>query len=183
MSAFNNDVSVGIIGDGHFRNTLINSLLKENIVLNMPENQRHVKYEDQIHFCKSIAEIVLASNILITICHDSPELEEILFGEEGITKENMTGKVIIDMSSVSPEFIQELSEKFVEKEISFLDAVIINENQDSSGVIQFVLIGGEKSVYEDVFPIFDRIAINVKHIGVNGASQFYRQAFGVRKKR
>ena len=178
----NKDISIGIIGEGHVRKLLIEKLIKENILVNLLEEQFQKNFVEQAYLCKSIFEFVIKSNIIITICKDEPELEEYLFGEDGITQFNMSNKIIVDMSSVSPEFIQELSEQLAEIEVDFLDAVIINETEEAHGAIQLIQFGGEKSIFENVQPLFERIATNVKHIGINGASQFYRQAFGVRKK-
>ena len=60
---------------------------------------------------------------------------------------------------------------------------LINEEQSESDLMQMMLIGGDCHAYNKVLPVFQRIVKNVKHLGANGASQFYRQAFAVRAKR
>ena len=175
------DVKIGIVGEGFQVNLLTTSLFKANFSLNLMTNQRNNQLGSQTKYFASLCEFARASNIIITICTDGPELENILFDDDGIANQNATNKTIIDMSPISPELIQEISEQLTEKEISFIDAVIINEDQEESGAIQMILVGGEENAYQRVLPIFQCIANSVKHIGVNGASQFYRQAFGVRE--
>ena len=126
--------------------------------------------------------MVKASDIIITICEDGPELENVLFGNNGIAQVGTGGTVIIDMSTVSPELIKEISEQLNEYERPFLDATVINEEQMESGLIHMMLVGGDKNLYDKVLPELSLIAENVIHIGENGASKFYRQAFAVRNK-
>jgi len=177
-------VNIGIVGEGSLANLFIKKLLAAGYSINILDaNDNPIFEKSTIHYHYSLANLVRASSIIITITSDGPALENALFDQQGIVNYIAAGTVIVDMSSVSPEFIQEISEQMVEKEILFLDAVLINEEQHQSGLMQMMLIGGEGYAYEIVLPIFKRIVKNVKHLGVNGASQFYRQAFAVRAKK
>ena len=183
MSAFYSDkLEIGIIGQGNLANFITDRLVNAEFSINVLENQNNNELNSKIRIYNKPVALARACSIIITLLSDGPELEEILFGDQGIVQCRRTDIIVIDMSSVSPEFISELSEQLVENEISFLDAAVINEETDNTGAIQMILVGGEASVYEQVLPIFQRIARSVKHIGANGASQFYRQAFAVRKK-
>ncbi len=177
-------VNIGIVGQGNLANLFIMKLLEAEYSINLLDSNDNKNYEKStIHYHHSLAKLVRCSSIIITITSDGPALEHALFSEQGIVNFIAAGTVIVDMSSVSPELIQEISEQLVEKEILFLDAALINEEQNQSGLMQMMLIGGESHAYEMVLPIFQRIVKNVKHLGANGASQFYRQAFAVRAKK
>ncbi len=177
------DIKIGIIGEGKLANLLSDRLSKARFFVHRLSEQESDQSSSHSRSIVSPSAIAQLSDIVITICSDGPELEEILFGHDGVAAYGAIRGIIIDMSNVSPELIQELSEQFIEKEIPFLDATILNEGQRDAENIQMVLVGGEHSLYQQVLPVFEKIANEVKHIGVNGASQFYRQAFGVRAKR
>ena len=181
MVAEIDNLEIGLIGQGNVAELVSKHLNKAGFSLHVLEDQFSSKNDIVVNSHNSLVSLSRKCSIIITIVLDSFELEELLFGEAGMTQCNLSNRIIIDMSSVSPEFIQELSEKFSEIDVPFLDAVIIHENQNDSDAIQMILVGGEESIYKSVLPVFEKIAINVKHIGMNGASQFYRQAFGVRK--
>jgi len=179
---YNKNLAIGILGEGNLVSLISEQLLNSRYSLNILDSQKIENIEGSVFYFNSIRSLISASKIVITIAADGPELERLLFDDEGISNSSLGGRVIIDMSPVSPEFIQEISEQLIEKDISFLDAAIINEQKDQSGALQMLLVGGEKSVYEKTLPIFQSISKSVKYLGANGASQFYRQAFGVRKK-
>jgi len=173
---------IGVLGKGSLVDLMIQRFSNAGLSVNVLRTYINDPACSNVRIHSSVAHLVGACPIIITIMSDIPELENIFFGDEGIAWLLRAGNVVIDMSSVSPEFLQELFERLVEKEISFLDAVVINENEGEFGTMKMILVGGELSVYRQVLPIFKKIAKSVKHIGLNGASQFYRQAFAVRRK-
>ena len=177
-------IKIGIVGKEKLSILLITKLLNTDFEINLLDSIEEQSLEYlSVRYHSSIPSLVRRCSIVFTILSDEPELEETLFGEYGIINYVSGGNVIVDMSSVSPEFIKEISEQLLEKEISFLDATIINEEPPESGLIQMILIGGDDHVYKSVLPVIRSLADEVRHIGENGASQFYRQAFGVRPKR
>ncbi|QMU60426.1 MAG: hypothetical protein GKR92_01415 [Gammaproteobacteria bacterium] len=177
-------IKIGIVGEGSLANLLIMKLLDADIFVNLlASNNNQNLDKPTVYFHNSLSALVRSSSIIITITPDGPALEQVLFSKQGVVNCIASDTIIVDMSSVSPEFIKEISEQLIEKEIQFLDAALINEERCESGLIQMMLIGGERHTYEKVMPIFKQIVSTMKHLGENGASQFYRQAFGVRAKR
>ena len=176
-------IKIGVVGEGSLTDLFIEYFIKADVSLNLLESgiNSHTRTSN-VHYYNSLFAIAKHSSIVITMMLDGPALEKILFDDDGISNYLAQGSIIIDMSSVSPELIQEISEQLIEKEIHFLDAALINEEQSESELMQMMLIGGDKHAYNKILPVFQRIIKNVKHIGANGASQFYRQAFAVRAK-
>lgn len=176
-------IKIGIIGEGSLADLFIEYFIKADVNLNLLESAIDLYARTPNVYChNSLFAIAKHSSIIITIMPDGPALEKILFDEDGISNYLSQGSVIIDMSSVSPELIQEISEQLIEKEMHFLDAALINEEKSESGLMQMMLFGGDSHAYNKVLPLFQRIIKSVKHLGGNGASQFYRQAFAVRAK-
>ncbi|MEJ2115630.1 MAG: NAD(P)-binding domain-containing protein [Gammaproteobacteria bacterium] len=176
------DFKVGVLGATNLASILITRLIEKNIRVHLLLDQKRIYFGAGAKYFVSQCEIVKASDIIITICQDGPELENVLFGNNGIAQVVTGETLIIDMSTVSPELIKEISEQLNEYGWPFLDATVISEKQMEFGLIQMMLVGGDKYLYDKVLPVLSRIAENVRHIGENGASQFYRQAFAVRAK-
>ena len=184
MELDNNEIiKIGVVGEGSLTDLFIEYFIKADVSLNLLESASDIDTRtSNVYYHNSLFSIAKHSSIIVTMMPDGPALEKILFDEDGISNHLSQGSVIIDMSSVSPELIQEISEQLIEKEVHFLDAALINEEKNESGLMQMMLIGGDKHAYNKILPVFQRIIKNVKHIGANGASQFYRQAFAVRAK-
>ena len=181
--ACDDEYEVAVVGEGSMADLLVSKLLNAGVLVNIYRAKSEADASIPGLRCHaSLISICRTSTTVISVLPDGPMLEKILFGNEGVTRFCSTGTVIIDMSSVSPELIQEISEQLVELEMFFLDSVVLNEDNSDSDFIHMMLFGGDQYAYEKVHPIFQRIARNIKHIGVNGASQFYRQAFAVRAK-
>lgn len=174
------EISIGILGNSRLANFIVTQLISQNIPINLLINKKKDYSGKYIQFMKSQSEVAIKSDLIITISEDGPELESILFGSNGIARYCTNDSMLVDMSSVSPELIKEISEQLTEEGNIFLDATVINEKPVESGLIQMMLIGGDKHQFERCLPVFSRIAEQVKHVGENGASQFYRQAFAIR---
>ena len=178
------NIKIGLVGNEKLSTLLITKLLNTEFEINLLDSREAQSWESSsVRYHSTTRSLVKHCSIVFTLLSDGPELEETLFGEYGIINYVTGGNIIVDMSPVSPEFIKEISEQLLEVEISFLDATIINEDPTESGLIQMILIGGDDHIYKTVLPVFGSIADEVRHIGESGASQFYRQAFGVRPKR
>ncbi|MBT8125038.1 MAG: hypothetical protein KJO81_09460 [Gammaproteobacteria bacterium] len=176
-------IKIGIVGEGSLTDLFVEYFINAGVSLNLLESAIDIDTRtSNVYYHNSLFSIAKHSSIIVTMMPDGPALEKILFDEDGISNHLSQGSVIIDMSSVSPELIQEISEQLIEQEVHFLDAALINEAQSESDLMQMMLIGGDSHAYNQVLPVFQRIIKDVKHLGANGASQFYRQAFAVRAK-
>ncbi|MDE0410973.1 MAG: NAD(P)-binding domain-containing protein [Gammaproteobacteria bacterium] len=177
------EIEIGIIGRGTLADLIATHLGKAGYALGGLEDESGVSNSLIAREFPSPRMLAGACPVIVTALSDGTELERVLFGDTGIAQCWRTDTLVIDMSTVSPEFLQELSEQLVENGIAFLDAVIINEDAGDPDSIQMMLVGGDANDYERALPIFEKIARSVRHLGSSGASQFYRQAFAVRKKR
>lgn len=184
MNIVNDNIEIGIVGEGSMMDLLIHSFGQTDATIHMLDNQiKEHESAKNIRTHASLASLSRISDVIFTILSDGPEMEKTLLAEGGIASFTSSSSVIVDMSVVSPELTLELSEQLAEKEILFLDAAIINEEQSRFDAVQMLLIGGDEYVYEKMRPIFKSIAKDVKYLGAGGASKFYRQAFAVRAKK
>ena len=170
------NVRIAVIGDGQLAEIMISRLNNtECNVMHYANNSAcSLNTEDGTNYI----DIANANDLIVTIQQDIIDLEKILVDSSGVIQSRRSDNVILDMSSVSPEFIKEVAEVFVEHEKNFLDATYLDDKDQD-----ILLVGGDKYIFENFSSILDILADKVVHIGEHGASQFYRQAFGVRNKR
>ena len=172
-------IKVGVIGDGRLAKLIISRLKFAGckIVQYKKNASSELTPGNDLSSPISIGNV---SDLIITIQEDVTDLEEVLVGDNGVIHCRRNDNVIIDMSSVSPEYIKEVAEIFVENEKEFLDAAYLDVKNQDNNLVKMLLVGGDKYVYDKITPQLKLLADNIAHIGEHGASQFYRQAFAVR---
>jgi 2-hydroxy-3-oxopropionate reductase len=117
---------------------------------------------------KDVAE---ESEVVVTMVSDTPDVEEVIFGSEGIVHGARPGTVVVDMSTVSPGATRSVAERLAAQGIDMLDAPV---SGGEIGAIQgtlSIMVGGKLEVFERVKPLFHCMGRNIVHIGGNGAGQ------------
>ena len=119
----------------------------------------------------SLQELADGSSIIITIVSDTPDLADLLLGEDCLIEHAAPGTVIIDMSTISPQATKELAERLQEKGIHMLDAPVSGGEQGAIDGTLSIMAGGEAAVFDRCRPVFDALGKNIVHVGGNGAGQ------------
>ena len=120
---------------------------------------------------KSPREVAENSDIIINIVTDSPDVEEVLIGPDGVIHGARSGAIVIDMSTISPIVTREITGKLAEKGVKMLDAPV------SGGVIGAqqgtlsIMVGGEEGVFKEALPVFEVMGKTITHVGGNGDGQ------------
>lgn len=125
---------------------------------------------------KSLQDIAAHSDIVITMLPDGPEVEEVVLGPGGLLERMRPGSTVIDMSSVSPIVAQKIGAACAVKGVRFLDAPVSGGEPKAIEGTLAVMAGGEKSVFDDVFPVLQSMATSVTHTGPVGAGNFTKLA-------
>jgi len=115
------------------------------------------------------AELIKAVDVLIIMVSDDKAIHEIFYGEEGLLNANISGKVIINMSTVSPAISKEVAVKCSAKGNHYLDAPVsgsVKQAQDGQLVI---MVGGNETAFEQVKPVLETMGKLAMLIGDNGA--------------
>ena len=119
------NLKIGIVGEGSLTDLFIEYFIKADVSLNLLESGTNsYSFTPNVYYHNSLFSIARHSSIIITIMSDGPALEKTLFDEDGISNYLAQGSIIIDMSSVSPELIQEVSEQFDRKRNTFFRCCI-----------------------------------------------------------
>lgn len=117
---------------------------------------------------KKVAE---NSDIIITIVSDSPDVHDVILGENGIIKGVKEGSVVIDMSTISPSVTKEIATKLKEKNVEMLDAPVSGGDVGAINGTLSIMVGGNAKTLERCKPIFEAMGKSITHCGKNGMGQ------------
>jgi 2-hydroxy-3-oxopropionate reductase len=121
--------------------------------------------------CKSIREVAKKSDIIFTMVSDTPDVEKVIFGTEGLFDGLRPGSVVVDMSTISPVATRDFAHRLSVKKVDMLDAPVSGGQVGAEQATLSIMVGGEIAVFERVRPYFDVMGKNIIHIGSNGAGQ------------
>lgn len=116
-------------------------------------------------------EVAENSDIIITIVSDSPDVEDVILGENGVIKGAKAGSVVIDMSTISPSVTKEIAAKLKEKNVEMLDAPISGGDIGAINGTLSIMVGGNSETLERCRQIFDAMGKSITHCGNNGMGQ------------
>jgi 2-hydroxy-3-oxopropionate reductase len=121
--------------------------------------------------CASAAEVAQKADIIITIVPDTPDVDLVLFGENGIASGLSKGKIVVDMSSISPIATKEFAKKINVLGCDYLDAPVSGGEVGAKNATLSIMVGGDEKVFERIKPIFELMGKNVNLVGGNGDGQ------------
>ena len=121
----------------------------------------------------SPAEVARTATVVITMLPDTPDVELVLTGAEGVLSTIQAGSVVVDMSSISPTATQRLAQAVAAKGASMLDAPVSGGEIGAINASLSIMVGGDDAAFARVRPIFEAMgnAERVVHIGPSGAGQ------------
>ena len=102
---------------------------------------------------------------------DTPQVESTLFGENGVAAGLSPGKLVIDMSSISPIETKAFAARINELGCDYLDAPVSGGEVGAKGASLTIMVGGSEAVFEKARPLFELMGKNITLVGENGAGQ------------
>ena len=111
------------------------------------------------------------SDVIITNVTDTPDVEEVILGENGVLQTARAGATVIDMSTISPRVTRDIAGALGEKGVHMLDASVSGGDVGAQQGTLSIMVGGEQSVFDDCLPVFEAMGKNINLIGDNGAGQ------------
>jgi 2-hydroxy-3-oxopropionate reductase len=121
--------------------------------------------------CRSAKEVAQKADIVFTMVPDTPDVEKVLFGEDGIASGLSKGKVVVDMSSISPIATKEFAKKINDLGCEYMDAPVSGGEVGAKNAALTIMIGGAEATFERVKPLFELMGKNITLVGPNGAGQ------------
>jgi len=126
--------------------------------------------------CSSAAEVASKADIIITMVPDTPDVEKVLFGENGIATGISKGKIVVDMSSISPIASKEFAKKVNVLGCEYLDAPVSGGQLGAKAATLTIMVGGSEATFAKVKPVFELMGKNITLVGDNGAGQITKVA-------
>ena len=111
------------------------------------------------------------SDVIITIVTDTPDVEEVILGEDGVRQTARVGATVIDMSTISTRVTRDIAAALKEKGVHMLDAPVSGGDVGAQQGTLSIMVGGEQSVFDDCLPVFEAMGKHINLIGGNGAGQ------------
>jgi len=121
--------------------------------------------------CKSGKEVAEEADAVIIMVPDTPHVEAVLFGEDGVASGISKGKIVVDMSSISPLATKEFAKKIAALGADYLDAPVSGGEVGAKAASLTIMVGGPERAFNTMKPIFDRMGKNVTRVGANGDGQ------------
>jgi 2-hydroxy-3-oxopropionate reductase len=116
-------------------------------------------------------EVAERTDVVVTCLPDSPVVEEIIRGEEGVLAGVSEGMTVIDMSTISPTVTESLAADIAEQDVQMLDAPISGGEEGAIEGTLSIMVGGDEAVFEEHRDLFSVLGDTVTHCGPNGAGQ------------
>ena len=162
-------IGLGIMGRGMARN-----LLKAGFpvrVWNRTAARMDELAADGAQPSASPAELASQCDIIITCVSDTPDVEAVLLGENGVIAGVQSGALVIDMSTISPQATQGFAEKLGAKGVNMLDAPVSGGSEGAAKGTLSIMIGGDAADVERAMPVFQAMGKTITHVGGTGAGQ------------
>jgi 2-hydroxy-3-oxopropionate reductase len=119
----------------------------------------------------SYAEIAAAADIVVVMVPNTPEVETTLFGAGGVGEGLGPGKLVIDMSSISPLATKDFAARVAESDADYLDAPVSGGEVGAKAATLTIMVGGSDAGFARAKPLFEAIGKNITHVGPCGAGQ------------
>jgi len=121
--------------------------------------------------CQTPAEAASKADIVIVMVSDTPDVEQVIFGDDGVIHGARPGSVVVDMSTISPTATRRFAEDLRARGIEMLDAPVSGGDVGAINATLSIMVGGRPEVFERVRPLFEAMGRNIVLVGGNGAGQ------------
>ncbi len=119
----------------------------------------------------SPAEVAQQSEITITMVSDTPDVDAVILGEQGVVEGAQSGSVVVDMSTISPSVTQEIGDRLKQGGVDMLDAPVSGGDTGAINGTLAIMVGGEKSIFQRCLPVFQAMGKSVTYVGGRGMGQ------------
>ena len=166
--------SVGFIGIGTMGREMVRNLLKAGHAVrafDLTEAAVADVVTDGAVRAKSPMDAARDSDIVITMLPDTPHVEAVIYGEHGLLKSPPPGKLIVDMSTISPVAVRRIHADLQQAGVNFIDAPVSGGPLGAKNAALSIMAGGEADAFARAEPFFRAMGTTITHVGASGAGQ------------
>ncbi|HMU94958.1 MAG TPA: NAD(P)-binding domain-containing protein [Anaerolineales bacterium] len=170
---------VGYIGLGLMGKSIARNILKAGFPVVVHNRSRGAVDElvaEGAVAANSPKEVAEQVDVVFTNLPDSPDVEKVALGENGILAGGRAGLIVVDNSTIKPASARLVAEKLKEKGIFSLDAPVSGGDIGAKNGTLTIMVGGEVEALEKVMPVFQAMGKTITHVGDAGAGQVAKAA-------
>jgi 2-hydroxy-3-oxopropionate reductase len=165
---------LGFVGLGIMGRPMAANLMKGGHVVHLASRSgvpAEVAAQPGAVACASGREVAEKSEVIFSMVPDTPDVERVLFGKDGVAEGLSRGKVFVDMSSVSPIGTKELAKRVNALGCEYVDAPVSGGDVGARNATLTIMVGATDAGFAQVKPLLELLGKNVTHVGPNGAGQ------------
>jgi 2-hydroxy-3-oxopropionate reductase len=175
-----NPLNIGFIGLGIMGTPMAGHLIAagHTVFVHTRSKVAPAIAESRATQCMTARGVAERADIIFTMLPDTPDVERVLFGPEGVAAGLHTGsaqarggKVVVDMSSISPIATKDFAQRIQALGADYLDAPVSGGEVGAKNAALTIMVGGEEAVFERVKPLFALMGKNITLVGGNGDGQ------------
>jgi len=169
--------TVGFIGLGIMGKPMAHNLLKAGyalVILNRHQSVTDELVAEGARVVEQPSEVAAQSQVVITMLPDSPQVEEVLVGPNGVLAGAKRGLVVLDMSTISSVVTQRLAQQLAAHGVAMLDAPVSGGDKGAIAGTLSIMVGGDAEVFSRALPIFQALGNTIVHVGASGAGQIVK---------
>jgi len=117
------------------------------------------------------AAAAAASDVIVTIVSDTPDVEAVLFGPDGVADGAARGSLVVDMSTISPSATRDFAGRLAERGVAMLDAPVSGGSEGAKKGTLSIFVGGEAADLERARPVLAAMGTTITHLGPIGSGQ------------
>ena len=166
--------SVGFIGIGTMGREMVRNLLKAGHAVrafDLTEAAVADVVTDGAVRAQNPMDAARDSDIVITMLPDTPHVEAVIYGEHGLLKSPPPGKLIVDMSTISPVAVRRIHADLQQAGVNFIDAPVSGGPLGAKNAALSIMAGGEADAFARAEPFFRAMGTTITHVGASGAGQ------------
>jgi 3-hydroxyisobutyrate dehydrogenase len=167
---------MGIMGKPMVRNVL-KAGYPVTIYARRPERVRDL-VDQGARFVGSSADVGRASDVVITMLPNAPDVEEVVLGAGGVLEGAAAGAIVADMSTIAPAASRRLAEACAVRNVAFLDAPVSGGSIGAERATLTIMVGGDPQAFTTCRPVFEAMgrAENIFHVGPSGTGEVVKLA-------
>jgi 2-hydroxy-3-oxopropionate reductase len=166
-------VNIGFIGLGVMGRPMAGHLIEagHSLCLNRVKEVSQYLVDKGGKAVETPREVAAASDVVILMVPDTPDVEAVLFGKDGVAEGLKPGSLVIDMSSISPVATKAFAARIEAMGSDYLDAPVSGGEAGAKNAALTIMVGGKPDVFERALPIFQTLGKTITLIGGSGDGQ------------
>lgn len=170
-------MQIGFIGLGIMGTPMCGHLIKAGHTLFVNTRSKvPAEIAELAAVCKSPREVAQKADVVFLMLPDTPDVAKVLFAEEGVAAGLSSGKVVVDLSSISPIDTKDFARRINELGCDYLDAPVSGGEVGAKAASLTIMVGGSQEAFDRVKPLFELMGKNITLVGGNGDGQVTKAA-------